>query len=166
MPQVPFASLPDPARLWIFAADRTLTPEERSLLAGAVDRGLADWAAHGSPVTWGFEVVRDQFLLIGVDESRTALSGCSIDGAIREIKELESRLHTPFLDHGRVFFRDGDGFRSVPREVFKELAREGRVTADTVVLNNVLATVGEYRRGEWEVPVRRSWHARAFPVGA
>jgi hypothetical protein len=164
MPRTSFDSLPDSARLWIFAADRPLTDEERTDLGQAVMRGLAEWAAHGSPVTWGFEVVGNQFLLIGVDESRTALSGCSIDGAIREIKEIERRVGTAFLDHGRVFYREGDGFSTVSRDAFRELAREGRVTADTVVLNNVLATVGEYRQGLWEVPVRRSWHARAFAV--
>ena len=44
------------------------------------------------------------------------------------------------------------------------MAREGKVTADTVVFNNILPTVGEFRSGLWEVPLSRSWHADAFPL--
>jgi hypothetical protein len=165
MPEVPFPSLPDPARLWIFAADRPLSAEERRVLDEAVDRGLAEWAAHGEPVTWGREMVGAQFLLLGVDESRTALTGCSIDAAIREIKDLERRLGLALLDHGRIFYREGEMYRAVTRDAFRDLVQNRAVNADTLVLNNVISTVGEYRRGLWEVPVRRSWHSQAFPVG-
>lgn len=164
MSRVPFESLPDPARLWIFAANRILQEEERKALTRSVEEGLAGWNAHGSPVTWGHRLERDQFLLIGVDETHTALSGCSIDGAVREIRSLEARLGVSLLDNARVFYREGDAIRVVTRTEFQRLAETGRVDADTVVYNNVLATVGEYRQGLWEVPVRRSWHLNAFPV--
>jgi len=64
-----------------------------------------------------------------------------------------------------VFYREGGGVRRVTRNEFRDLARSGAVTGDTVVFNNVVATVGELRQGNWEVPLRRSWHAEAFPVG-
>jgi hypothetical protein len=164
MSRIPFDALPDPARLWIFAANRALRPEEQSALAHSVEEGLADWNAHGSPVTWGHRLERDQFLLIGVDETHTALSGCSIDGAVRQIRSLEGRLGVSLLDNARVFYREGDEIRVVARPEFHALAEAGRVDADTVVYNNVLTTVGEFRRGLWEVPVRRSWHLSAFPM--
>jgi hypothetical protein len=165
MPQIPFSDLPEPARLWIFASDRPLSPVERASLEQAVERGLSDWAAHGSPVTWGMEVVAQQFLFLGVDESRTALTGCSIDKAIHEVQDLERHLGLDLLDHGRIFYREGEMYRVVSRDTFRELAQSRAVNGDTVVLNNVISTVGEYRRGLWEVPVRRSWHAQAFPAG-
>ncbi len=166
MSLVAFDALPDHARLWIFAADRPLTPDEQAAVAASVEEGLAGWNAHGSPVSWGHRMVHDQFLMVGVDETHTALSGCSIDSAFRKIKELERALGLSFLDHGRVFYRDGDAVRRVTRAEFKDLAQAGAVHAETVVFNNVLATVGELRRGLWEVPVRLSWHAEAFPVAA
>lgn len=164
MSQVVFDQLPDHARLWVFAADRVLTSPERDRVTEAVESGLAAWNAHGSPVRWGHQLVHDQFLVIGVDETHTALSGCSIDSAVRRIRELERDLGLAFLDHARIFYRDGGRVRRATRPEFRELAREGKVAGDTVVFNNVLPTVGEFRRGLWEVPLRRSWHAGAFPV--
>jgi hypothetical protein len=101
-----------------------------------------------------------------VDETNTALSGCSIDAAVRWIRELERRLGMSFLDNARVFFREGARIRRVSRAEFRALAESGRITADTVVFNNVIETLRDLRQGLWEVEARRSWHGQTFPVGA
>lgn len=166
MSRQPFAQLPDHARLWVFAADRPLTPPEQQRVTAAVEEGLAAWAAHGSPVTWGYELRENQFLLLGADETHTALTGCSIDNAVHRIQKLERELNLSLTDHGRVFFVDQGRVRCVNRAAFRELAEAKAVGADTVVYNNIVATVGEARRGAWKVPLADSWHAKAFPVGA
>lgn len=165
MSQVSFDALPDEARLWIFAADRALTVAERETLVRAVESGLAAWNAHGSPVRWGHRLEHDRFFMIGVDESATSLSGCSIDNATRRIRDVETSLGVAMLDNGRIFYREGDVILRATRADFGALARAGRVTGDTIVFNNVLATVGDLRQGSWEVPMKRSWHAEAFPSG-
>ena len=164
MSMIPFDELPDRARLWVFSADRILTTEEQRLLAESVESGLAEWAAHGSPVRWAHQIRHDQFLMVGVDETHVELTGCSIDSAVRQIRTLEERLKMSFLDNARIFFRDGDTVRFVLRPEFQNLARDGRVDHDTIVYNNVIETVGELRGGLWEVPARKSWHADAFLV--
>jgi len=165
MSRIPFSQLPDTARLWVFPSDRPLAPEEAKLLAAAIEEGLAAWAAHGSPVTWAYELAEDQFLLLGVDESATALSGCSIDGAVRQMRELEARFGVSFLDSGRIFYREDGSVRVLPRVDFRERVRSGAITPDTPVLDPVLGHVSEWRQGRFEVPFAESWHARAFPPG-
>lgn len=166
MPLIPFEQLPDHSKLWIFPADRTLTPSEQERLIEVVTDGLAEWVAHGSPVRWGHQILHDQFLMIGVDETETALTGCSIDSGTSQIRRLEQELGLSFLDNARVFFRDGAEIRCESRPGFRQLAEEGRVEGDTLVFNNVVATVGELRGDKWEVAMRDSWHAKAFPVTA
>lgn len=161
---ISFQELPDSARLWIFPADRPLSPEEADRVTRRVENGLRDWAAHGSPVFWAQRLERDQFLMIGVDETRTGLTGCSIDQAVREIKSLETEMKLSFLDNARVFYREGDTVRKATRGEFRRLAEEGEVTSETPVFNNIITTVGELRGKLWEVPLQASWHARAFPV--
>jgi hypothetical protein len=166
MPLVPFDQLPGESRLWIFAADRLLDGSEKDMTARAVEESLAAWSAHGSPVTWGYLLVHDQFLMIGVDEGRTRLTGCSIDHAVHRIQELEARMGISWLDNERVFYRDpvAGPVRWTTRAGFRELVGKGMVDADTLVFNNVLARVSDFRSGCWEVPARDSWHARAFGV--
>ncbi|NNF05278.1 MAG: ABC transporter ATPase [Candidatus Eisenbacteria bacterium] len=165
MARIQFDDLPDSARLWFFPASRSLEPAELTKLNTVVEESLAAWNAHGSPVTWGYKVIYDQFLVVGVDETKTALSGCSIDSCVHQIQKLEPQLETSFLDNSRVFYRQADRLHVTDRPGFRSLAESGAVTGDTVVFNNIIPSMAEFRRGQWEVEAKSSWHARAFPLG-
>lgn len=165
MPAVPFDRLPDDARLWIFPAGQPLDDAQQADLLAHVDAFLHGWAAHGAPVVGGRELRHGRFLLVGADERATGVSGCSIDTLYRSLGELETKTGVPLRDSSIVFWRGDDGqVRSASRPEFRELVRAGQVTADTPVFNNGVPTVGDVRAGRWEVPLRDSWHARAFGV--
>jgi hypothetical protein len=162
MPPVSFDLLPPAARLWIFAASRPLSASERERLLGEVDAFLADWKAHGQPLTSARELRYDQFLFVAVDESSADASGCSIDAMVRRLVTLERELGVQLLDHGPVLYRDGDRVLRVARPEFAALVSRGQASEETTVFDNTLTTVGDLRAGNWEVPARESWHARAF----
>jgi hypothetical protein len=162
MPLVPLGSLPDDARVWVFAAERTLAPAEADAVLGTVDAFLGVWAAHGHPLRSARELRDARFLIIAVDESAAGASGCSIDSLVREIRALERQLGVTLVDHGPVVFRDGATIRRVARDEFAELARAGRVTPDTIVFDNTISRLASLRGGAWELPASASWHGRAF----
>ena len=167
MPQVPFERLPDDARLWVFAADRPLDAREQDALLAHADRFLAGWAAHGAPVVGARELRHGRFLLVGADERATGVSGCSTDTLFRTLGELEKELRVSLRDAGLVLWRDAAGeVRAAPRPEFREHARLGEVDGETLVFDNTVGTVGDVRAGRWELPMRESWHARAFGVPA
>lgn len=160
---VQFSDLPDDARLWIFASSRALTPEEGKLLLERVHGFLAGWHAHGRPVVGARDLRLDQFLLVAADERATGVSGCSIDALYRVLKEAERELQVGLLDSSLVFYRDGDGtVRATSRPDFSELVRDGAVDEDTPVFDNTIRDVGSLRNEQWEKPLSKSWHARAF----
>jgi len=66
MPIVPFASLPDSARVWVFASDRELSGAAADTLLAAVDQFLSEWKAHGVPLRCAREWRDDRFLAVGV----------------------------------------------------------------------------------------------------
>ena len=55
MPLVPFETLPDSARVWVFGSDRPLSDEATANLMTAVEGYLAEWKAHGEPLTAAYE---------------------------------------------------------------------------------------------------------------
>lgn len=167
MSTVDFSLLPSDARLWVIAAARPLSPAERDLLLERTDRFIEGWLAHGHPVVGARDWRHDRFLLIGADERATGVSGCSIDALFRVFKETEGELGAGLVDRSGIWFRGADGeIRAVSRPEFRALAQAGEVGEDTVVFDNTIGTVGELRSGKWEVPMRESWHAQAFPVGS
>ena len=165
MPIVPFDSLPDDARTWVFGADRALGSAESARLLALVDGYLARWAAHGTPLASARDWRDDRFLTIAVDQRTAGASGCSIDALFRQLQELEQALGMSIVGGGRIFWRDASGaVQSADRSTFAELAERGAVTPETPVFDPTVTTSGAWRRA-FERPARASWHAQLMPVG-
>src|SRR5690349_16386208 len=141
MPRVPFDTLPSDARVWVFGAAADLDSSRSDRLLAAVDEFLSHWNAHGSPLACARDLRDGRFLAIGVDQSTAGASGCSIDGLFRTLARLEPELGTTMLGGGRVYYRDEDGsVKAATRKQFNELAREGKVSADTPVFDTSLTS--------------------------
>jgi hypothetical protein len=159
MPVVEIQDLPDSSRAWVFGSDRTLDQSTSDLLLREVDRFLAQWQAHGEPLTVGRSWKYGRFLTVAVDQSTAGASGCSIDGLFRALKGLEPRLGASLLPSGVIFFRDAKGsIQAVDRERFTELGAEGEIQPDTHVFDPTVTTLGEWR-ARFELNAADSWHA-------
>jgi len=159
MPLVPFASLPDDSRVWIFAAAAPIEDVDEGKLLAAVDGYLLQWKAHGHALTCAREWRDEHFLVIGVDQRTEGASGCSIDGLFRTLQGMERDVGTSLVGGGLVFFRDAAGMvHSVARKDFKRLSRSGDVSSATRVFDTTLTTAGDYR-ARFERAAGESWHA-------
>lgn len=159
MPLVQIEELPDSARVWVFGSDRTLDQSTSDLLLREVDKFLAQWNAHGAPLTVGRDWRYGRFLTVAVDQSTAGASGCSIDGLFRALKLLGPRLGASLVTSGLVFYRDRNGaIQSVDRERFTALAAEGTIQPDTIVFDPTVIVLGEWR-ARFELEAAQSWHA-------
>jgi hypothetical protein len=122
---------------------------------------VAGWAAHGMPLSAGYEWREGRFILVAVDDRQTAPSGCSIDSLVRTLGRVEEEMQVEIIGNAPVWYRDGDGVPTrVSRPVFRALAREGRVGLDTVVFDLSLTRLEDLRAGRFEGLAREHWHAR------
>jgi hypothetical protein len=157
MPVVPFETLPDSSRVWVFGSDKQLTEEGTNLLLAGVDAHLADWKAHGAPLTVGREWRDGRFLVVAVDQSTAGASGCSIDGLFRVLQQLERTVGANLVGGGRVFYRDNHGVvQSATRDELAVLAHSGVITKDTVVFDTTLTDLGTWRAC-FERRAKESW---------
>lgn len=157
MPTVPFEALPDESRVWVFGSDRALDDHDAGRLLVEVDRFLAQWKAHGAPLTCARDWRDDSLLTVGVDTTQENASGCSIDGLFRTLQGLERALGVRLIGGGRVFYRDRSGrVHSVARDRLPELAASGSIDEDTPVIDTGLTTAREWR-ARLEAPARETW---------
>ena len=164
MPVLQFSDLPASARLWIYGAERTLTPDEVQALEDHMAGFLAQWQSHQQAIAPSWQMFHDRFVVIGVDESMVGLSGCSIDGMVRNLRAFNEAADVDFAGGGNlVFYRiPGGEIRRVDRLTFRDLAKQGAVDEDTIVFDTTVASAEAFRAGKWEVPLRDSWHMDAF----
>lgn len=158
---IPFNDLPDDSRIWIYQSNRKFTDEEVPQLQVKLDEFLKEWTAHGSNLQAGAEVKHQFFLVIGLDQSKTSVSGCSIDAQVRFIQKLEQELDIELLDKMNVTYIQNDRVHHKPLLEFKKMVKDGAVGKNTVVFNNLINTKEEYLE-HWEIPAIESWHNRFF----
>lgn len=159
---VAFNEIPVHARIWVYQADRAFAPDEKKLVEEKLKDMCSQWNAHGAPLYCSFALPYDHFVLLAVDESRTGASGCSIDGSVRSLKEIQqitgigffNRRNLAFLLHGKPMV--------IPQSEFKSRWEDGTLTGDTLTFNNLVATKGDWVSG-WQVPVKSSWLASLVP---
>ena len=165
MPHVPFESLPDDARVWVFGSDRTLAEPESQPLLSAVDQFVERWAAHGTPLHASRDWREGRFLTIAVDQRQAGASGCSIDGLFRTLQGLEPKLGASLVGGGRIYYRAADGrVASVPRDEVESLGEQGVIGRDTPVFDPTVTTLGDWRK-RFETTAGASWHAQLLPEG-
>jgi hypothetical protein len=157
MPRLDFDQLPDDARLWIFASDRPLHGDDAKALLNEVDKFLAEWKAHGTPLRSAREWRDDRFLVIGVDPTAEQASGCSIDGLFRGLRAIERALATTLVAGGRVFYRDETGAPQLAqRRDLSQLSARGMLSKETSVFDTSLTDARSYRE-RFESPARATW---------
>jgi hypothetical protein len=158
---IPFEELPDESRIWIYQSNRKFSEEEVDEITSALDLFVANWAAHGTSLAASYQVAHNRFIILAVDQEPQPATGCSIDESVRFIQSLEQRYNVELLDKMNVTFKLGEHIAYKPLAEFKKMAKEKAVSERTIVFNNLVNTVGEWREF-WEVPASESWHSRFF----
>lgn len=156
---VPFESLPDHARVWIYQSSLTFTPEMRQGIILDLESFLKNWTTHGQNLVASYEMPYDRFIIIGIDGEQQEVTGCSIDSSVRFIQNLEQQYKIDLLDKMNVTHKKGFNLLYTPLKEFRSMAKKREITPDTIVFNNLIETKIEYKT-HWEVPVSQSWHSR------
>src|SRR5207344_3062365 len=81
------------SRVWIYQCHRIFTLSEALFIEDHLKHFVDEWKSHGSPVKGYANLFFGRFIVLMADESATGVSGCSTDGSVRLIKELESAMN-------------------------------------------------------------------------
>jgi hypothetical protein len=120
-----------------------------------------DWAAHGTSLEASFITKYNRFIILAVNQEAQHATGCSIDKSVEFIQSLEQKYKVDLLDKMNVTYKQGEFLTHKSLLDFKRMAKEKAVSANTIVFNNLVNTIEEWKEN-WEVPAEDSWHSRFF----
>ena len=156
---VDFDSLAENSRVWIYQSNRSFTKDELVDISDKLIVFLNNWVAHGLNLEAGFEIKYKRFIIIALDQDKQSVTGCSIDASVKFIQELEILYSVNLMDKMNVSYKKGDYVAYKTLTDFKKMAKDKAVSKKTIVFNNLVNSVGEYKQF-WEVPASESWHSR------
>ncbi|WP_298480569.1 ABC transporter ATPase [uncultured Maribacter sp.] len=156
---VDFKELPDTSRVWVYQCSRSFSEQELEKIKEELNAFIEDWTAHGADLRAGYEIRYNRFIILALDQSINAASGCSIDASVHFIMNLEKKYEVLLLDKMNVSYKQGEYVAYKALTEFRKMAKDKAVSLNTVVFNNLVANKGEYLQ-HWEVPASESWHSR------
>ena len=156
-----FKTLSENSRIWIYQSNRSLTQQEKESISKLIEDFLNNWKSHGVSLNSGFEIKYNRFIVIAQDQNTQSATGCSIDSMVHFIQKLEKQYNISLLDKLNVSYKQGDYIAYKSLKDFKKMVKDGAVSKNTIVFNNLVQTKLEYTN-YWEVPAFESWHARFF----
>jgi hypothetical protein len=162
---VPFDTLSDNSRVWIYQANRRLSDSELIRLESTLRSFCEQWAAHGEPLKTSFQLMHNQFVVLCADEDYLAPSGCSIDASVRMLKEFQGSADVDFFDRTRVAFLDEGKVVTSPLPELKGGFSSGALKATSITFDNLVPSKGDFLR-RWTVPAEKTWLAKYLPKSA
>lgn len=156
---VSFDKLPLNSRVWVYSSNRKFIQKEIISIRKDLENFLSNWTSHNQNLETGFELRYDRFIIIAVNQEINNASGCSIDNCVRFIKKLENKYEVDLLDKMNVIYKQDKHLYHKKLNEFITMYKNNSVSLNTVVFNNLVNTVGEYKV-KWEVPAKESWHNR------
>ena len=157
---VPFETLPEESRIWVYQSERELSLDEQTQIIALGQDFLSQWASHGQQLHASLAILKNYFLVIGVDD-RQLPSGCSIDASVGFVREVGNRLQLDFFNRTKVPLLINDAVKTVPLVQIKDQIRNGVVSEDTLLVNTLVQQKADLAR--WIVSIKESWLGRYLP---
>lgn len=158
---IPFENLPEESRIWIYQSNRRFSDDEVVEIENELKTFIENWSAHGTSLEASFIIQYNRFIILAVNQEAQQATGCSIDKSVEFIQTLEKKYNVDLLDKMNVTYRQGEYITHKSLLDFKRMAKEKAVSANTIVFNNLVNTIEEWKES-WEIPASESWHSRFF----
>lgn len=156
---IAFDQLPADAKVWIYIADRALNPTESEALIQKIEPFLTRWKSEGKEFQSGYQFLENQILVVAGIANGFALSGCTMDALQKTVKKWTDGMGVDFTSMPKFCYRHGSTIKTGNMASFKEAVSKGEVLADTIVFDNTLLSLADFKE-KFELPASKCWHKR------
>jgi len=155
----------DLSKVWIYQSSRLFLMSEALEIETILEQFVTTWKSHGDPVKGYGNLFFGQFIVLMADETATGVSGCSTDGSVRVVKEIEQQFSVQCFERQTLAFIVKDKIQLLPLSQLSYAAENEFIEANTLYFNNTVLTKKELLQN-WIIPIKDSWLSKriAFPA--
>ena len=143
-----FPSLPDHSRVWIYICNREFTPSEVETVTSTIDQFVRSWKAHQKSLTAAGTLLLNRCVVFAVNEHDEQITGCSIDGSVNLIKEMEQQYKVDFFNRLNMLISSNGNTKMVS---YHDLENH----KEDWIYNPNIQTLKEIRE-KWLVPIKET----------
>lgn len=153
----------DNSRVWVYQCNRLFMISEAFEIEDILNRFLARWNTHGTPVKGYANLFFGQFIVFIADETAAGVSGCSTDSSVRVVKEIEEKFKVSMFDRQLLAFIVKEKIQMLPLQQLQYATDNKFITPDTLYFNNLVKNKRELLTN-WIIPVKNSWLKNKVPA--
>jgi hypothetical protein len=139
-----FSQFPPESKIWVYAANRTLTTQEVLSVETSLQVFTQSWTAHEMQMRAASVVLYNQIVVIALDETQHSISGCGIDKSVKLMKDIGEQLKVNFFNRMQVLCLYSETLQIFDKNSLQFAINAGEVDANTQVWNPVVANLGEF----------------------
>jgi len=148
--------LRDESKIWIYQAERDLSTDEIDVITPLFQSFCGSWTAHNNQLKAAFEIVKNRFIVLAVDESMNTASGCSIDKSVAFLKSISEQLGVNLFERMQMAYLSNESLKTVHYNDLKIAFVSKVINEDTFFYNNNVQSLGEYRNSFLR-PLKNHW---------
>ncbi len=146
----------DNSRVWIYQSNRLFTLSEALQIENMLNEFATTWQSHGTPVKGYGNLFFGQFIVLMADETSSGVSGCSTDGSVRLIKQIEQLFKVNLFDRLLLAFYNKEKIQLLPLSQLNYAVENNFINEETLYFNNIVLTKKELETN-WIISVKNSW---------
>ena len=145
--------------MWLFGAQRTLTDAEAVSIQGQMVDFVSGWQAHGKGLTADFCLLHRCILIVAVDESKEAPSGCSIDKVFHLLQSQKGKFDLDFFQRTLVWVLKGNDICILNKLEVQAALDSGEIHRDAPTMNMLAQSLGDLKKKGLTMSLSDSWIA-------
>lgn len=145
--------------MWLFGAQRTLNDAEVLSIQGQMVDFVSGWQAHGKGLTADFCLLHRCILIVAVDESKEAPSGCSIDKVFHLLQSQKEKFDLDFFQRTLVWAMHKGELCIFNKQEIQAGLDSGEMNGEMKVFNMLSDSLMELTSGAMMLPLIESWIA-------
>ncbi|WP_442264453.1 ABC transporter ATPase [Tenacibaculum sp. ZS6-P6] len=154
---VPFETLSEEAKIWIYPSSRKFYPQEIDSLKENIKSFLNNWL-NNTDAKLSYCIKYDRFIVFSSEEG-VIVNNQHLDEQVAFILKLQGDYEIELLDKMNVSFKQGEFVQYKEVKEFKKLLKNKSVNDKTIVFDNLVQTKYDFENF-WEVPITESWYNR------
>jgi hypothetical protein len=153
---IPFDTMPANARVWIYAANKVLNPQEELSIQQAGEQFVTEWTAHQQQLKAAFTILHRVFLVVAVDEHYNDVSGCGIDKSVHFMQEIDKKYNLNLFNRLQIEALVNNELVLTNKQQLAVMWQKNQVNEHTLVFNKSVQTK-EQLTNSFQQTLSQSW---------
>lgn len=145
-------------RIWVYNAQKAVKTTEMAVLTLKMQNFVQNWKAHGKDLEASFEWIHQQILMLKVNEDTHLATGCSIDGWMTFLQQINDAYDFDFFKRDRIAIEQDGKLTMYTMNEIPISWEKGEISESVLLLDHTISKLSNLNF--YKKPILESWIGR------